>query len=241
MKLQCPACGAAASAEIWESEVHRRKVLAIRDSLPPQVASQFFTYHAFFRAPDSVRGLGWPRLARLAEALSALVSAGHVQRGSDPARPAPPGIWAEAIGRIIDRPPKRLPLKDHNYLAAIAYDLADAMDRQNEIKRNRAEREGQPPSRPEVERVPIDELRKIREERFPGRRSKVARKAGVGGPTMGDGCGRSGADDPPTERSGGDDGDGGGADGGVSKIADVLGSLGVGGRGDLSSGDGGAG
>jgi primase-polymerase (primpol)-like protein len=51
-------------------------------------------------------------------------------------------IWGAAMERMIERPPRRLPIDSHGYLTSIAYDMADEMDREREIRHNRAERNG---------------------------------------------------------------------------------------------------
>jgi hypothetical protein len=70
------------------------------------------------------------------------VAAGHVQFDGKPARPAPPGLWAQAISQMLECPPQRLPLKSHGYLRAIVYDLADAADKQAEKQRRVLENSG---------------------------------------------------------------------------------------------------
>ncbi len=56
------------------------------------------------------------------------------------ARPNSAHAWGLAMERMIEKPPKGLPLKSHGYLRAIAYDIADEMDKQREVKKNRDER-----------------------------------------------------------------------------------------------------
>ncbi|NDY74468.1 hypothetical protein DO021_21495 [Desulfobacter hydrogenophilus] len=63
--------------------------------------------------------------------------------------------------------PSRLPLKSHNYMAAIAWDLADTADRQGErardISHRAIKREPSDLSRP-VAPMDVAEMRRIRDE-----------------------------------------------------------------------------
>jgi len=178
LRLPCPACGALASAAAWEQDAHRRKAIAIRDKLPGPVAPLAFSYIAFFRSRKSERGLSWVRVERIMEQLWRLTGAGHVKDESKPARPTTPEMWAEGIGRMLDFPPRRLPLKNHNYLSAVVWDIADQADRKAESDRNYRERLRSQTGREkmeEPEKIDRDTLRKIRNERFkPARRRPAA-------------------------------------------------------------------
>lgn len=80
-----------------------------------------------FRPPG--RALQWKKARRLTAELVTLTGAGFVQRGKEPARPADARLWGEAMQRVVDNPPHRLPLKSHGYLAAVAWEMADRTDR----------------------------------------------------------------------------------------------------------------
>jgi hypothetical protein len=56
-----------------------------------------------------------------------------------------------AMERMIEHPPKRLPLKSHGYLRSVAYEIADEADRKVEVKKNQKERKGNPHRRPSGE------------------------------------------------------------------------------------------
>ena len=81
--------------------------------------------------------------------LAALVSAGSVQSGRAVARPCPPSVWGIAIRRMVDCPPKQLPLKNHNYLVAVAYEIADETDRKREATEIKSIHRGENPHRTE--------------------------------------------------------------------------------------------
>ncbi|MDZ7831650.1 MAG: hypothetical protein U5L07_07845 [Desulfobacterales bacterium] len=157
MKLTCPACGAVASAEAWQADANARQALKIISELPGGVARNFLGYLALFR-PAGGRGLSWKKALRLAGELAVLVGESHIAHDKKPARKNHAEAWARAMERVIETPPRRLPLKSHGYLKAVAYEIADEMDKQAEVKRNRAENTGRyRPKRDEAEPAPINE------------------------------------------------------------------------------------
>ncbi len=142
MRLVCPSCGAVHSAEAWRNDPAARNCLVRAAGLPGPVADQVLGYLALFR-PSPQRGLQWGRTLRLLTDLEEQMRCGHIQQTHKVARPAGPHIWGQAMAKMIDQPPGKLPLKNHNYLRAIVYDLADEADRVMETARNRTERTGQ--------------------------------------------------------------------------------------------------
>jgi hypothetical protein len=76
--------------------------------------------------------------------LRELTTLPHIQWEKGVARPNSAHAWSMAMERVIENPPKRLPLKTHGYLRAVAYEIADEMDRAVEVKRNKEERKGNP-------------------------------------------------------------------------------------------------
>lgn len=183
MKLPCPACGAICSAEAWEQDAHRRRAIALRDRLPAPVGPVALSYIALFRTPSlSTRGLSWARVAKLMEELRSLVTSGSVQDRNKPARPTTPEHWGEGIQRMIDTPPRRLPLKDHNYLKAVVWDIADQADRKSESDRNHRERLTGQINRPkmeEPEQIDREWMRKIKEQNYKPARRRSAAGAGA--------------------------------------------------------------
>ena len=149
MKLICPSCGAQCSAECFSNDADARSVLAALVKLPaPVLDVGILNYLALFR-PGTGRALQWRRALGLVADLSALVSAGSVQCGRSVARPCPPSVWGNAIRRMVDNPPKQLPLKNHNYLVAVAYEIADDADRKREATEVKAIHRGENPHRTE--------------------------------------------------------------------------------------------
>ena len=147
MKLICPSCGAVASAEAWISNADARQCMRLVTELPGPVARCALSYIALFRArvPDNdkgFRGLAWSKALRLIGELKRLVDQTQIQWKGKPARRIDSSIWGAAMERMIERPPRKLPIDSHGYLTSIAYEMADEMDREREVWYNRAERNG---------------------------------------------------------------------------------------------------
>lgn len=185
MRLTCPACGAIASLEAWENDAHCRAFQGHVAALPPAVAGQALAYLALFR-PEGGRGLSWKRAAGLLQELRALVAAPQITWERKVARPNRPEAWARALERLIASPPRRLPLKSHGYLQAMAYDVADELDREAEAARARCERSGRIPERvgacvSEPVRMDFDALRQAAQE------GMARQQQGAGGRVQGAG------------------------------------------------------
>lgn len=122
MNLTCPACGSQASAEVWQNDEEAREAFTLLASLPAEVQAEALRYLALFRPAKS--RLSWARAGRLLAELRDLVTSREVLRNRQ-SRPCPPAIWAAAMAQMqAQRDRIQRPLPNHNYLIAIAYDLA---------------------------------------------------------------------------------------------------------------------
>lgn len=157
MRLVCPACGGLYSAEAWANDADARQCLRIVGELPGPVAGHVLAYLALFR-PQSGRGLRWAKALRLLSELQDEIRRPHIQWDRQPARPNAALAWGRALERVVARPPKRLPLKSHGYLKAIAYEAADEMSKEAESSKLKAERKGNTGAkhRPQGEPVKVD-------------------------------------------------------------------------------------
>lgn len=164
MKLICPSCSAVHSAESWENDSVARQCLLLTGRMPYDISSRCFHYLALFRPPG--RSLQWKKVLRLVSELFSLSSSLHIQWEKRVSRPNSITFWGDAMERIIENPPKRLPLKSHGYLRAIAYDIADESDRKVEVKRNKAERNGNLVHRKKVEKKEDEAPGLTREEKI---------------------------------------------------------------------------
>jgi len=145
VKLTCPACGAVASAETWAAEV------AARAALPGDMADVVLAYLALFRPAKN--GLSWSRARKVLATLDEIIRRGHISVDRKPARPCPPAIWAEGLLAVRERfeaGALTTPLKNHNYLRAVVYDLAERADAKNETEREHQRRAGIHRPRPEA-------------------------------------------------------------------------------------------
>lgn len=143
MRLVCPCCGGIFSAEAGTSDAHCRQVFRLLAELPTSVSKPVMHYLAMFRNPDpGSRGLRWDKVSRLLAEVSTLAREATIAWQAKPARPNRPEFWGRAMERMVEQPPRRLPLKSHGYLNAIAYEIANDADRADETRRNLAERDG---------------------------------------------------------------------------------------------------
>lgn len=141
MKLVCPACGAVCAAEAFLNDPLAREALLQIAALPSTVAKPALSYLALFRT-GTRKSLAWAKAVRLLAELTALVNAPHVQWQNKAARPNSSRAWALALEKIVETPPKNLPLKSHGYLTAIAYEIANELDAGRERQVIQAEQSG---------------------------------------------------------------------------------------------------
>lgn len=132
MRLVCPACGATASAEVWQQDVFARQVQPILMKLPRVLQPNVLGYLALFRKDGNP--LSWRKALKLLTTLSDLVNAGRVSWEHSEQRPAPPELWVQAVDAVLDRSPRGL--TNHNYLRHTAFDMAGGLA-------GRAEREAE--------------------------------------------------------------------------------------------------
>ncbi len=151
MKGVCQSCGAVAPLEWFLADGKYKQCLSVMATIPREVAPVTVRYLGLFR-PASGRAMSPDKTVRILGEIAALVGSGYVQVDKLVARPCPPRIWAEAMEQMRENPKLRLPMKSHNYLKSVAYDLADAADAVAERKVREAEQSGvRPVSRPEEE------------------------------------------------------------------------------------------
>ena len=145
MKMTCPSCGAVASADAWENDVIIREAVRFVTSLPDPIPKVILSYLSLFR--PGRRALSWKKVLRLSGELATLVAAGHIQVQGKVARTCTPHHWAAGMEQMVDRRQTlSLPLKNHNYLRQVVWQLADQDDaarertvRQQELSGNRAD------------------------------------------------------------------------------------------------------
>jgi len=141
MILTCPSCGATASANAWENDIEARAALQAILGLPPAVAKAALGYFSLFR-PEQ-RALSWKKVRKITQELVTLLAPGHVQVQGKPSRPCPPQLWAAAMEQMVERAATlQRPLKNHNYLRQIVWQLADQADARQEQQHRKQEADG---------------------------------------------------------------------------------------------------
>lgn len=151
------------------SDADARQCLRVVAELPWEVSRRSLHYIAMFRR-RSGRGLQWGKALRLLGELQDLVKTNYVQWKNQPARPCSSGTWGLAMERMIEHPPKRLPLESHGYLRSVAYEIADELDRQHEKRIIEAEHSGNlhqvEGRRPKAEekRVSVEDIRAFKKK-----------------------------------------------------------------------------
>ena len=159
MILICPSCGAAHSAEGWENDAVARQSLQAACKLPTTINQVMLGYMGLFR--PAKQALRWSKSLKLINELAAMIAQGHIQLQGKAARPCPPHLWAAGMEQMVDRRPQlSLPLKNHNYLRQIVWQLADQADAGREQLQRRSEIDGNaranrmtPPEPPVVEEL----------------------------------------------------------------------------------------
>ncbi len=132
-----------------------REVLAAIAALPAPLPKAALGYLGLFRPGE--RGLSWTKAQRIVGELSALVGAGYVSFKGKVDRTCGPAVWARAMEQMVEQRDRlTLPMKNHNYLRTVVWELADEVDRRQEA----AARKG--PSRQAVKTY--DPLEKARRE-----------------------------------------------------------------------------
>jgi hypothetical protein len=128
MKLVCPGCGGTYSLEAWENDAAVRQLNGVMSALPHQVQEHAARYLGLFRI--GARGLSWKRALRILQELKDLVGTGNVHWEGGETRPAPPGLWAEAMLEMCEKGKREL--ESHNYLRKVVWTRAAPLARQAE-------------------------------------------------------------------------------------------------------------
>lgn len=157
MKGMCQTCGAVAPLEWFLNEPIRRQFEAVLVALPKPVEEQAFFYLSLFR-PATGRSLTPKKALRVLAEVRDLAAKGYVSVRGRVDRSCSPQIWATAMETMVNqRHSLSLPMPNHVYLAKVAYDLADAADRNQESEARNMEQDGRRPQ-PQIQRSALDKL-----------------------------------------------------------------------------------
>lgn len=137
----CPSCGFSGEIEAFLIEPEAKRAIARVAALEPAIGKLVGPYLRLFA--NGKRGVQLRRAVALIDELAALVDAGEVCRDERVGvrRPASPAMWAAGMEQMIGQPPSG-PLKNHHYLRAIVFGLADSADAQAERAREQNARTG---------------------------------------------------------------------------------------------------
>jgi hypothetical protein len=131
MILTCPSCGAAASLEAWQNDADWRELIATLPAIPAQLQTRALSYLGLFR--PAKRALRPARALKILVQLRDLIQIGTIHWDGCETRPAPLGLWEQALDAVIERRPKAL--TNHNYLRHTAWEMAASLAAQGERDR----------------------------------------------------------------------------------------------------------
>jgi len=139
---KCGRCGYRAPVSSFIGAAGNGELLPDYIKLPQVVQGPFYMYLSLFR-PTSGCACSDPKIIRLTREMVALVSVGYVSQQGKADRPCPPSLWAMGMERMMEQSATlTLPMKNHNYLRAIVYQLADQADSKQERQVRQAEQTG---------------------------------------------------------------------------------------------------
>jgi hypothetical protein len=135
MILTCPCCGAAASLEAWANDRDWRELIAMLPAIPAQLQTQAISYMGLFRTGK--RALKPAKALKILTELKDLIGTGAVHWDGGETRPAPVGLWEQALDAVIERRPNAL--TNHNYLKKTAWEMAASLAAVAEAGRRKME------------------------------------------------------------------------------------------------------
>lgn len=125
---KCVICGYRAPVSSFLGAAGNGELVPEFIKLPHVVQHPFYRYLALFR-PKSGCACSDSKIIRLTREMVALVSSGYVSQQGKADRPCPPTLWAMGMERMMEQAAMlTLPMKNHNYLRSIVWQLADQAD-----------------------------------------------------------------------------------------------------------------
>jgi hypothetical protein len=128
MKATCPHCGTYGPVELFLADADAKAAVTLVDALPGELPRLVWSYLGLFRKPDSPRVMTWSRVLRIVRELDGLIREPRTQWKGGRVVDNHPGYWAEGIKVVMERDVSgklQRPLDGHNYLRAIAYEMAE--------------------------------------------------------------------------------------------------------------------
>lgn len=126
---KCPRCLYKTSLISFIEAAGDGKLIPVFQKLPAGVQACYLSYMSLFR-PKSGSAIQLDKVVRLTLDLVELVALPYVHVQGSVDRPCTAKTWAMAMEQMIEQAPGlTLPMKNHNYLKSIAWDVADKADR----------------------------------------------------------------------------------------------------------------
>lgn len=139
---KCPRCGFKAPLISFEDAAENGQLLLLYAQLPPAVQKPYLKYLSLFR-PSSGCSMQSSKADRLTREFLELAAKAFVSEKGKVDRPCYPSLWAMGMERMQEQAATlTLPMKSHNYLRAIVYQLADQADSKQERQVRKAEQTG---------------------------------------------------------------------------------------------------
>lgn len=117
-----------------------RETMQAMLALPAPVSRSILGYMGLFRPTE--RALSWKKARKIVAELAALIAPGHIQIQGKPARPCTAHIWAQGMEQMAARTDLTRPMRNHNYLKQIVWQIADQADAGRELQQRRTETDG---------------------------------------------------------------------------------------------------
>lgn len=137
MQLQCPCCAATFPLEAGFVEIDGKKLAALTGELQPALAKAALLYLRMFSPAKSA--LKNSKAIKLLESLITLINAGTVTNDArtNETKPATVKMWLAGLEQVTEQYSSlTLPLKNHNYLRAIVWGIANDPKQQTLSKPN---------------------------------------------------------------------------------------------------------
>lgn len=139
---KCSRCGFKAPIICFLDAAQDSQMVQLFTQMPNELQKPFWRYLTLFR-PASGCAMQQSKVERLTREFLSLVSRGYISEKGKVDRHCPPAIWAMGMERMQEQAATlALPMKNHNYLRAIVYQLADQADANRERGHHQAELNG---------------------------------------------------------------------------------------------------
>ena len=138
MKATCPTCGTYGPLESFLTDDDAKRAVVAVGALPGDLPRLCWAYLGLFRKPGGSKVLTWERVGRIVAELAAMATEPDIQWKGQRVVPNRPEFWAQGIQTMLDRDAVgklERPLDGHNYLRAVAYEIAEKAWHQGNVRR----------------------------------------------------------------------------------------------------------